>query len=59
MIELEEINNCALNVLITAAKIAESNMPAIQGLNKSLASSIKTCSGSLLTVPAMFGLAKK
>ena len=34
-------------------------MPAIQGLNKSLASSIKTCSGSRLTVPAIAGFAKK
>ena len=59
MIELEEINNCAESVLMTAAKIAESRIPAIHGLKSNLASSINTCSGSLFTTPATLGLAKK
>ncbi|MNW66378.1 hypothetical protein D3C74_448460 [compost metagenome] len=49
---LEQTSNWQLRVLITAASMAESSTPAIQGLNSILESSMKTRSGLAVTPAA-------
>ncbi len=56
---LEHTSSWQLSVLITAARMADSRMPAIQGLNSSLDSSMNTRSGLAATAPAWPGLAAK
>ena len=56
---LEHTSNWQDSVLITAARIADSRMPAIHGLNSRLASSMNTRSEFSSTGPACSGWVPK
>ena len=56
---LEHTSSWQLSVLITAARMADSRMPATHGLNSSEESSMNTRSGLAVTAPAWAGLAAK